>query len=453
MADIKKFASVPAKFLASDFADTQYTGLKVTEILNWNKEPLTAADFNTDYVPATLINDARTKVEFVTVDPATIANGTTTGMTLLQRGLKYFAEGNTTDLDEVAEYKLDWTAGESKILLGTNPPLLYASFPNRFNDETIVGNWTIEGDWIVEAGSDWTISGAWTFDTTSPVIPDVTAGDLTLAMNVQSYFDITDGLGGAGDLLSWFGGVRTLINPGTAGFVLTSNGAGALPTYQAGGGGGSTTFVALTDTPGSYAASALDLVRVNAGATALEFVTPSGVPIPVSDEGVVLTAGVASFDFVGAGVTATTVGSNVTVTIPGGGGGAGSGDLLGTTWGYVPPLDTAENIVSTFTIPGNTLDTDGGFRLELQSNYNHSGAGSSPVTYRVKIGGVTEATYTVSSIGASGDAQIFELFMFNDGATNVQNGTYKGYNAPNSSPNLSMPVQNAFVGTLDKLHS
>lgn len=39
--------------------------------------------------------------------------------------------------------------------------------------------------------------------------------------------------------------------------------------------GGVTTFVALTDTPGNYVGDALKLVRVNAGQTALEFVTPT----------------------------------------------------------------------------------------------------------------------------------------------------------------------------------
>lgn len=59
--------------------------------------------------------------------------------------------------------------------------------------------------------------------------------------------------------------------------------------------------------------------------------TPGGIPvgccgsgnatanISVSDEGNVLTLTVSSFDFVGAGVTATAVGNAVTITIPGGG--------------------------------------------------------------------------------------------------------------------------------------
>ena len=76
--------------------------------------------------------------------------------------------------------------------------------------------------------------------------------------------------------------------------------------------------------------------------------TPGGIPInncggggggtaniSVSDEGNVLTLTVASFDFVGAGVTATAVGNAVTITIPGGGptGATGATGAQGATGG------------------------------------------------------------------------------------------------------------------------
>lgn len=47
----------------------------------------------------------------------------------------------------------------------------------------------------------------------------------------------------------------------------------------------------------------------------------ASTPITVQDEGVTLTSTVTSFDFIGAGVTATNIGNAVSVTIPGGGGG------------------------------------------------------------------------------------------------------------------------------------
>ena len=46
--------------------------------------------------------------------------------------------------------------------------------------------------------------------------------------------------------------------------------------FRPAGGGGATTFTSLTDTPGSYAGEATKIVRVNAAATGLEFVTASG---------------------------------------------------------------------------------------------------------------------------------------------------------------------------------
>lgn len=61
--------------------------------------------------------------------------------------------------------------------------------------------------------------------------------------------------------------------------------------------------------------------------------SPAG--IVVQDEGSTITSSVTSFDFVGAGVTATNVGDAVTVTIPGGGGGATlTYDVNQTTHGF-----------------------------------------------------------------------------------------------------------------------
>ena len=47
-----------------------------------------------------------------------------------------------------------------------------------------------------------------------------------------------------------------------------------LPLSGGGGGGGATAFTGLTDTPANYTGAGLQLVRVNAGETGLEFVAP-----------------------------------------------------------------------------------------------------------------------------------------------------------------------------------
>lgn len=144
MSDTNKYISVPPKELTSDLSSSGTT-IKIADILDWNGETLTSAMFGT-YIPATLINDARSKVEFVLLTASTIANATTTGITIYKRGLKYYAEGDSTDNDEVTANKLDWTAGETKLLLGTNAPKLYGEFANRNNDEEIGGQWTFDKD-------------------------------------------------------------------------------------------------------------------------------------------------------------------------------------------------------------------------------------------------------------------------------------------------------------------
>ena len=140
MSDTKRYPSIPLKTLASDLSSSGTT-FKLTDILDWGGTALDSGQFST-YIPATIMNDSRTKVEFVLVTASTIANAITTGATFYKRGLKYYSEGDAEDMDEVAANKLDWTAGETKILLGSNPPYMYGRFPSKDNDETITETWT-----------------------------------------------------------------------------------------------------------------------------------------------------------------------------------------------------------------------------------------------------------------------------------------------------------------------
>lgn len=138
------YPSVPVKELADDLA-SDGTTVKVTEILDWGGNALTTAHFPVDYIPATLINDAQTLAEFILIDATTIANGATTGLTIFKRGLNYYATGvQATDQTEVTANKLDWKAGETKLLLGTHTPYMFGTFVNRFNDETISGTYTFD---------------------------------------------------------------------------------------------------------------------------------------------------------------------------------------------------------------------------------------------------------------------------------------------------------------------
>lgn len=157
--DTRRYPSIPPKTLAVDISTTDML-FKLTEELDWGGNDLTTADFNTTSVWGTFINDTKTRVEFFTFDPTTIPLATTTGVVILQRGLKYYAEGNTTDIVEVTANKLPWTAGETKVLLGTNPPGMYGTFANKDNDETIFGKWTFPGGGTANAPVSGTVYSA-----------------------------------------------------------------------------------------------------------------------------------------------------------------------------------------------------------------------------------------------------------------------------------------------------
>lgn len=57
----------------------------------------------------------------------------------------------------------------------------------------------------------------------------------------------------------------------------------------------------------------------------------TGGSIAVSDEGVQLSSSASSFNFVGAGVTASIIGSAVTITVPGGGSATFTSELANET--------------------------------------------------------------------------------------------------------------------------
>lgn len=95
-----------------------------------------------------------------------------------------------------------------------------------------------------------------------------------------------------------------------------------------------------------------------------------GNSIIVQDEGVQLTAAVAQFNFVGAGVTATAVGNNVTVTIPAG----GTGDVVG------PAVAVNNNIVTFDGVTGKLIKDSGVAISSLITSANlQSGAQAIPV--------------------------------------------------------------------------
>lgn len=176
MADTKRYNSVPVLTLADDLSSSGTT-IKTTSMLDWGGDALTTASFNTDYIPFTIINDKKTLIEFGLITASTIGDLTTTGATIYKRGLKYFAEGDTTDDDEVTANKLAWTQG-AKVLIGTNPPHMYGTFANKFNEETIEEIWTF-------------------LNTTIPTLDSYLAPTLDEQLAPKKYVDDTAGAGAA----------------------------------------------------------------------------------------------------------------------------------------------------------------------------------------------------------------------------------------------------------------
>jgi hypothetical protein len=176
------------------------------------------------------------------------------------------------------------------------------------------GNITASG--LMSAGTTIT-AGTGITSTTGNIVAgtgniNATAGSMSAGTSVSAGTTVTAGTGltvsafGAGSVVSSTIGVFSSVN-GTAGQVLTSNGAGVAPSFQAaGGGGGSLTYTATSTSPyvvlgtddyiGVTAAGAFSVELPNAPATGRYFV--------VKD-----TGGTAGTD----NITVTTVGGAVTI--------------------------------------------------------------------------------------------------------------------------------------------
>jgi len=109
-----------------------------------------------------------------------------------------------------------------------------------------------------------------------------------------------------------------------------------------GGGGGSTTFLGLTDTPGVYAGNAGKAVAVNSGETALIF-TDLDAPIQI----VTVTANytVTTEDHVLVDASA----GDITVTLP-------NPQATTTKPVAVKRIDTSANVVTIVSIGGENID-------------------------------------------------------------------------------------------------
>lgn len=121
--------SIPAKKLAASITSTD-SSFRVNNILGWNGVALTTADLGSQHF-VVFINDTRTLMEIIEIDPATIASSS---ITILKRGLKF--DGTET---EVTANKLNWPANETTVLFGTDVPQLLNNFVDKAREQTLTG--------------------------------------------------------------------------------------------------------------------------------------------------------------------------------------------------------------------------------------------------------------------------------------------------------------------------
>lgn len=170
-----------------------------------------------------------------------------------------------------------------------------------------------------------------------------------------------------------------------------------------GSGSGSSTFIGLSDVPASYAGSALKVVRVNAGATALEFVTLPGGGDALTSSPLSQFAATTSAQLAGVISDETGTGSLVfantpTLITPVIGAATGTSlQLSGLTASQILATDASKNLVSlaVATYPSLTELTylkgvTSGIQTQLNAKIGALGAiGASPNANAATISGAT----------------------------------------------------------------
>jgi len=108
-----------------------------------------------------------------------------------------------------------------------------------------------------------------------------------------------------------------------------------------GGGGGATTFLGLTDTPASYAGQGGNVVAVNVGETALEFIAPGGtgtftdaIDVTVSDAVTNVLTSTAAFRHRTSGTPAAGFGASLDFYLDDNGAEDQFAGLIGFSWNY-----------------------------------------------------------------------------------------------------------------------
>lgn len=141
MSDSVFYPSILAKKLKTDILSTD-TVFKLRDIKWFTGSDgadvnLDSSIFGTGNIGYGCFEPNTARQEFFTFNPANMATATSTGLTIIGRGLPMGSDYST----EASSRKFNHASG-SAVLLSTNAPALYNTFANRTNDETITGVWT-----------------------------------------------------------------------------------------------------------------------------------------------------------------------------------------------------------------------------------------------------------------------------------------------------------------------
>lgn len=209
-----------------------------------------------------------------------------------------------------------------------------------------------------------------------------------------------------------------------------------------GGGGGGNAIVVKDE--GSILTNSVSILNfTGAGVTAssngsnVTIAVTSGNPIAVEDEGNVLTAGVQTLNFTGSGVTATTDGfDNITVNITGGSGGGANVSVKDEGL----ELTNAVSILN-FTGAGVTSSSNGSNVTIIIPGGGTLGGGSAETEIKSDIFTGTGAC-TVFTLSANSDAE--SVFVFVNGVSQKPNVDYQVSNnvlTLNTAPSVGTKVE------------
>lgn len=127
--------SFPPKILAAPLSSTGVR-LILPDITHWNgDDTLTSGEVGT-VIYATLMNFSKTRMEIMELDASTISVATTTGILINKRRLSYTG-GTSANAVSFTDDSDDWTANETIVQLGTNPPQLHENYVDLDEAQTI----------------------------------------------------------------------------------------------------------------------------------------------------------------------------------------------------------------------------------------------------------------------------------------------------------------------------